>query len=210
MTQTAAVPPPLIAILRGVTPAEIIPIAGALLDAGIKYIEVPLNSPNALESISQLVAEFGQQALCGAGTVTRLDEARAVRATGARLLVSPNIEPEVIRYGVSEGMSVFPGFFSPTEAFAAIAAGAKTLKLFPSGDLGPGYIRNLRAVLPLDVQIFAVGGINLQNMEEFWHAGACGFGIGGDLYRPGDSAEKVGDHALQYIESIQQLSTSKQ
>ncbi|GMG86153.1 2-dehydro-3-deoxy-6-phosphogalactonate aldolase [Biformimicrobium ophioploci] len=198
---------PLIAILRGITPDEVIAVAAALVDSGWRYIEVPMNSPDALESIRRLAAEFGSGCTVGAGTVTDINQARAVQAADGRLLVSPNTDTEVIRYGIEMGMEVFPGVFSPTEAFQAIAAGAKTLKLFPAADLGPGYVKNLVAVLPSEVKIFAVGGVTLHNMAAFWQAGIAGFGIGGDLYRPGYQPARVSENARAFMAQMQQIST---
>lgn len=199
-------PLPLVAILRGITPEEVIPVADAIYRAGFHYIEVPLNSPRPLESIARLVEHFGDQACCGAGTVTAVTQVEAVAETGARLIVSPNCDQDVIRRTIALGMVSMPGIQTPTEAFSAIAAGARYLKLFPAVNLGPGYVKNLKTVLPGEIHVLAVGGVNLDNMQEFYRAGAHGFGIGGDLYKPGRAPQEVAQLAKEYIEQYQSIS----
>lgn len=201
--------PPMVAILRGVTPAEILPIAEAVYQAGFRYIEVPLNSPQPMESIALLVEHFGERACCGAGTVTSEEQVEALAAVDARLIVSPHCDPQIIHRSLKLGMVAMPGIQTPTEAFAAINAGAKFLKLFPAANLGPGHVKNLNTVVPGEVQLLAVGGVNLDNMADFYHAGSRGFGIGGDLYQAGRSAEKVAQLAGQYIGRFTELCTDQ-
>ncbi|QIL89723.1 2-dehydro-3-deoxy-6-phosphogalactonate aldolase [Microbulbifer harenosus] len=197
---------PLVAILRGITPEEVIPVADAIYQAGFHYIEVPLNSPRPLESIARLVEHFGDRACCGAGTVTATAQVEAVAETGARLIVSPNCDQDVIRRTIALKMVSMPGIQTPTEAFSAIAAGARYLKLFPAVNLGPGYVKNLKAVLPGDIDLLAVGGVNLDSMREFFLAGTRGFGIGSDLYKPGRTPEEAAQVAQQYIEKYHSIS----
>ena len=189
----------LIAILRGLTPADAEGVGQALVDAGITMIEVPLNSPQPLASIATLQARFGRCARIGAGTVLDIAQVHEVAATGATLIVSPNCDPAVIRASKTAGLTSYPGVMTPTEAFAAIAAGADALKLFPGELIGPVGLRAMRAVLPPDMPLFAVGGVTAQNMAEWRRAGAAGFGIGSALYRPGDSAATVAEKARQIV-----------
>ncbi|WP_415182642.1 2-dehydro-3-deoxy-6-phosphogalactonate aldolase [Phaeovulum sp.] len=186
---------PLIAILRGITPTDALPVTEALIAAGIARIEVPLNSPDPLVSIRAMVDRFGTQADIGAGTVLTPEQVRDVAATGARLIVSPNCNPSVIAETKRAGLQSYPGVMTPTEAFSAIAAGADALKLFPGELIGPVGLRAMAAVLPRDIKLFAVGGVSLENMADWQHAGAAGFGIGGAIYRPGDSAKVVAQKA---------------
>ena len=186
---------PVIAILRGVRSDEIIDIANALVDAGIGAIEVPLNSPRPLETIERLCSTFGDRCLCGAGTVLEPSEVDAAQRAGARLVVTPNTEPAVIERAAQLGLTVVPGFATATEAFRALRAGASGLKLFPAGTYGPNHLRALRDVLPKTVPLFAVGGVGVANLANWFEAGAFGVAIGGELYRPGDSAGTVGDRA---------------
>lgn len=181
---------PLVAILRGLTPAEAPAVGQALAEAGFGLLEVPLNSPDPLRSIG-LLARQHPQALVGAGTVLRVQEVHQVHAAGGRLVVSPNSNPEVIRAAVSLGMVCLPGFATPTEAFAALEAGAHALKLFPAEAASPAVARALLAVLPRGQRLMPVGGISTQNMQPWRDAGATGFGIGSALYKPGKSAEAV-------------------
>jgi 2-dehydro-3-deoxyphosphogalactonate aldolase len=182
---------PLIAILRGVRPEEAREIAAGILSAGIAIIEVPLNSPEPLESIRRLAAEFGAAALVGAGTVTRVAEVDAVHAAGARLVVMPHADAALVARAKSLGMIAIPGFFSPSEAFAMIAAGADGLKLFPAEAASPKVLRSLRAVLPPQIPVLPVGGIDAEGIGAWRAAGAAGFGIGSALYKPGMTAAEV-------------------
>ena len=190
-----AKPRPLIAILRGITPADAPAVAQALIGAGITLIEVPLNSPDALTSIAALQQGLGDQAVFGAGTVLTTDDVARVADTGAGMIVSPNCDPAVIRATRAAGLASYPGIMTPTEAFAAIAAGATALKLFPGELIGPKGLRAMRAVLPPDMPLYAVGGVSADNMRDWLEAGAAGFGIGSSLYRPGDDAATVGARA---------------
>ncbi|WP_052362672.1 2-dehydro-3-deoxy-6-phosphogalactonate aldolase [Falsirhodobacter sp. alg1] len=185
----------LVAILRGLTPAEAVDIGAALVGAGITRIEVPMNSPNPLDSIAALQARFGDRAAIGAGTVLTVAQVSQVAETGARLIVSPNCNVEVIRASKTRGMESFPGVMTPTEAFAAIDAGADALKLFPGDLIGPIGLRAMKAVLPPDMPLYAVGGVTPANMADWLGAGATGFGIGSSIYKPGDSAEVVAGKA---------------
>lgn len=193
---------PIIAILRGLTPSEALPVGQALIEAGIDRIEVPLNSPDPLESIRLMSTAFAGQATIGAGTVLSVEEVNRVADAGGRLIVSPNMNPEVIRESRRLGLDSWPGVFTATECFAAIAAGASGLKLFPADQAGPGMLRALRAVLPREISVYAVGGVGPDNFDAWFAAGAQGFGIGGSLYRPGDSAEQVGARARDIVAAL--------
>ena len=192
----------LTAILRGIRPHEIIDVAAALLERGVHAIEVPLNSPEPLDSIQRLAAAFGERCLCGAGTVLQVAQVDQVHAAGGRLLVAPNTDPAVIARALALGMVPMPGVASATEAFAAIAAGARELKLFPASSYGPGHLRALRAVLPPQVRMHAVGGVDEHNAGQWLEAGVDGFGLGGNLYRPGMSAAEVGARADAFLAAL--------
>lgn len=191
--------PPIVAILRGVRPDEVVAIGEALIAAGVRLIEVPLNSPDPLASVAALAGAMGDRALVGAGTVLSAVAVDSVIAAGGRLIVTPNTDPSVIGRAVAQGAEILPGFATPSEAFAAIAAGAKRLKLFPAGAFGPGYLKAVREVLPASVRAWAVGGTGADNLSGWLAAGAEGIGVGGALYRPGDSAERVGTRAQALI-----------
>ena len=192
----------LTAILRGIRPHEIIDVAAALVERGVHATEVPLNSPEPLDSIQRLAAAFGERCLCGAGTVLQVAQVDQVHAAGGRLLVAPNTDPAVIARALALGMVPMPGVASATEAFAAIAAGARELKLFPASSYGPGHLRALRAVLPPQVRMHAVGGVDEHNAGQWLEAGVDGFGLGGNLYRPGMSAAEVGARADAFLAAL--------
>jgi len=193
--------PPIVAILRGVTPDEIVDVAEALYGAGIRAIEVPLNSPDPLISIARLASAMGDRCLCGAGTVLTVDQVDAVKAAGGRLIVSPNCNAAVIRHTVARGLVAAPGFATPTEAFAAIEAGATILKLFPAVAYGTRYLSALKEVLPPEVSVLAVGGVGASNMAEWTAAGAKGFGIGGELYKPGRGPFEIAERAVALVKA---------
>jgi 2-dehydro-3-deoxyphosphogalactonate aldolase len=194
MTHTIEGRLPLVAILRGLEPERAVAVGEALVEAGFDIIEVPLNSPDPLASIAALVSALGDHALIGAGTVLAEAEVEALAAIGAGLVVSPNGNPAVIRRTAALGMVSLPGVFTPTEMFAALEAGASGLKLFPAEMASPAVVRAVRAVLPPQVPLFAVGGISAANMGDYLAAGAAGFGIGGSLFKPGKPlAEIVAD-----------------
>jgi len=178
-------PCPLIAILRGLTPADAPAVGRALFDAGFRILEVPLNRPGAIEAMQVLIAIAPGDALIGAGTVLRVEQAEAVKQSGGRLIVSPHCAPDVISYAAQNGMIAMPGVITPTEAFQALNAGAAGLKLFPAEMISPGAVKAIREVLPEDTPLFPVGGIRPENMAAYAAAGATGFGIGGQLYKPG-------------------------
>src|ERR1700743_385308 len=190
---------PLVAILRGVTPDRIEGVAAALFEAGIRAIEVPLNSPEPFKSIGILAKTYGDRCLTGAGTVLDIAKVDRVADAGGRLLVTPNTNPAVIARGVEKQMVVMPGFYTPSEAFAAIAAGARTLKLFPAATAGTAHLKALLAVLPKDVPVYAVGGVGAGNMKEWRWAGAAGFGMGADLFKPDYSDEEIAVRARQSV-----------
>ena len=182
---------PVVAILRGVTPDEVIGVAEALVEAGITVIEVPLNSPQPLDSITRLARDLGDRVICGAGTVLTTADVDAVAEAGGRIIVSPNTDAAVIRRARERGLEPMPGFATATEAFTAYQAGARRLKLFPAATYGPGHLRQLKAVLPKDSSVLAVGGVKPEAMAEWYAAGVDGFGLGGELYRPGQSADET-------------------
>lgn len=192
----------LIAILRGITPDEAEPIGEALIDAGWRIIEVPLNSPDPLKSIERLQKRFGDQALIGAGTVLTPVQVADVAATGANVIISPNANLSVIEASVAKGMVSLPGVATPTEAFAAIGAGATGVKAFPAEAIPPHVIKAWKAVLPKEIPVLAVGGVTPDNMKAFSEAGAAGFGIGGALYKPGSDVTTVAAKARQFIDAM--------
>jgi 2-dehydro-3-deoxyphosphogalactonate aldolase len=195
---------PLVAILRGVKSTEVVAIAQALLDTGIKLVEVPMNSPDPLDAISALKVMEGQM-LWGAGTVLRAGGVDAVVQAGGRLIVSPNTEPAVIRRAIERGGVPMPGFATATDAFCALEAGATHLKLFPASTYGAGHVKALKAVLPSEAVILPVGGVGPGNMAEWWAAGARGFGLGSDIYKPGMTAEEVHARGLAAVKAVRAL-----
>lgn len=190
---------PIVAILRGLSPREAEPVGAALVEAGIRIIEVPLNSPDPLESIGRLAARFGHEALVGAGTVLTADEVRRVRDAGGRLIVSPNSDSAVIAATVEAGLVSCPGFFTPSEAFSALAAGAHALKLFPAEAASPSVLRAQRAVLPAAIPVVPTGGIGESTIRAWIEAGANGVGLGSSLYRPGLNPNEVGERAAALV-----------
>ena len=189
---------PLIAILRGLTPAEAPAMGEALVSSGFAIIEVPLNSPEPLKSIAVLSQQF-PQTLIGAGTVLNAQQVKDVHAAGGRLIVAPNFNPAVVAQALALNMVVVPGVATPTEAFAALDAGAHGLKLFPAEMISPAAVKAMRAVLPKAAALMPVGGITPDNMAVYREAGASGFGLGSALYAPGRSAEKVQEMALAFV-----------
>jgi 2-dehydro-3-deoxyphosphogalactonate aldolase len=188
---------PLVAILRGITPQEAPEIGTVLVGSGWRLLEVPLNSPEPLASIATLARAF-PQALVGAGTVLRAHDVELVHAAGGRLVVAPNFNADVVRAAVRLGMACLPGVATPTEAFAALEAGASGIKLFPAETIPPAGVKAMRAVLPPDTLVLPVGGITPLTMADYRAAGANGFGIGSALYRPGASAAEVEQRALAF------------
>lgn len=185
----------IIAILRGLTPPESVNVCKALIEAGISMIEVPLNSPEPLTSIAAAAKAFGGRAQIGAGTVLSVADVDAVKSAGGSFVVSPDTNPEIIRHTRDTGMASYPGFFTPTDAFTALRAGATGLKAFPAEVLGPKGIRALKAVLPPDVPVYAVGGANPDNFRDYFDAGCAGFGLGTYLYKPGMSLAAIAARA---------------
>jgi 2-dehydro-3-deoxyphosphogalactonate aldolase len=193
---------PLIAILRGLTPAEAPKIGEALVSSGFAIIEVPLNSPEPLKSIAALTQQF-PHTLIGAGTVLNAQQVKDVHAAGGRMVVAPNFNPAVVAQALALNMVVLPGVATPTEAFAALDAGAHGLKLFPAEMISPATVKALRAVLPKDAALMPVGGITPDNMAVYRAAGATGFGLGSALYAPGRSAELVHEKAKAFVRTWQ-------
>ncbi|MDP5210810.1 2-dehydro-3-deoxy-6-phosphogalactonate aldolase [Microbulbifer sp. 2205BS26-8] len=193
---------PLVAILRGVTPDEVVDVGLSLYEEGVRLIEVPLNSPAPFKSIKRLSDALGDKCLCGAGTVVDANDVEKVAEAGGRLIVTPNVNPDVLTRVDALGLVPMPGFATATEAFAAVKAGAKYIKLFPAASYGSGHLRALRAVLPKDVNIVVVGGVSLSSLKEWRDAGAVGVGVGNDIYKPGMSAEDVAVRAEAWVKAI--------
>lgn len=190
---------PLVAILRGVRPDEVGRIGRAVIKAGFRIVEVPLNSPEPLESIAALAQAYGDRALIGAGTVLRPEQVAAVAEAGGRLIVMPHSDPAVIRAAVERGLPCMPGVATPTEAFAALSAGASALKMFPAEGLPPAVLKAWLSVLPPATRVFPVGGIDARTMQPYRAAGAAGFGIGSALYKAGRSADDVSQRARAFV-----------
>ena len=193
---------PLIAIIRGVRPDEAEGIGNAIYEGGIRIIEVPLNSPEPLKSIELLAQKFGERMLVGAGTVLDPTDVGRVREVGGRIIVSPDTNPEVISAAASAGLVSSPGYFTPSEAFVAIRAGATSLKLFPAEGATPAVLKAHLAVIPREVPILVVGGVQPDNMRPWLDAGAVGFGLGGGLYKPGQSPAETLDKARAYVRGV--------
>lgn len=194
---------PLVAIIRGVTPDEAEAVGDALFAAGVRIIEVPLNSPDPFTSIARLAARLGERALIGAGTVLDPTDVGRVAAAGGRLIVSPNVHAPVITATVAAGMVSAPGYFTPSEAFDALRAGAHALKLFPAEAASPAVVKGQRAVLPKHVPLLVVGGVTPASLRPYLDAGADGFGLGSGVYKPGQAADSVGAQARDYVAGLE-------
>lgn len=198
-------PLPLVAVLRGITPEEIPSVGDALVDAGFRVLEVPLNSPRPFESIALLAKRYGERCLVGAGTVVDPADVPRVRDAGGRVVVMPHADVELIRAAKGAGTVCVPGVATPTEAFAALRAGADGLKMFPAEALPPAALRAWRAVLPPATLVFAVGGMKPDNLRPYWEAGASGFGTGSNLYKPGTAPAAVREVAAAYAAAVRAL-----
>lgn len=196
---------PMVAILRGVKPDEVIDISQALYEAGIRGVEVPFNSPDPLVSIERLAKTFGDKMVCGAGTVLTPEQVRQVADVGGKIIVSPNTNQAVIRKTVELGLYPAPGFATLSEAFAAVEAGATHLKLFPAVTYGPGHVRQMKAVLPKTAVVWAVGGVGAADMAEWWAAGCRAFGIGGEIYKVGQTPDETVVKAKALVEAASRL-----
>ncbi len=196
---------PIIAILRGLNPSEAEAVGRALIEAGIDKIEVPLNSPDPLDSIATLVSVYGDRSLIGAGTVLTVQEVEQVAGVGGKLIVSPNFDADVIGRSVELNLQSWPGVYTPTEAFGALRAGASGLKLFPGVMAGPSGLAALRPVLPRGTQIYAVGGAGPENFGQWIKAGADGFGIGSALFKPGMSVSEISERAQQIVAAYDEV-----
>ena len=193
---------PLLAILRGITPPEALPVGKALVEAGFSILEAPLNSPEPYDTIRQLADAHGESCLVGAGTVLTPEQVQRTADAGGRIVVSPNFNAEVVRATKRLGMISCPGVFTPSEAFAALDAGADCLKIFPGDAIAPKFIKAIRAVLPASARIVVTGGVGAANLAEFMAAGADGAGIGSALYKPGRPASEVGIVAAQLVAAV--------
>jgi len=193
---------PIVAIIRGVTPDEVVDIGTAIYEAGIGVIEVPLNSPEPFESIKRLSHALGSSCVIGCGTLLNKKDAKRVAEAGGQIAVTPSTRPSVIKRCIELGMTPMPGWATPTEAFAAHRAGASYLKLFPAATYGSGHIKAVRAVLPKDVKILAVGGVGANDAKEWLDAGVDGFGIGSEIYKAGRSAAEVKERALAIVDAV--------
>ena len=193
---------PLVAILRGVRPDEVEAIGDELVDAGFTLIEVPMNSPDPLDSVARLSRRLGDRAVIGAGTVLRAEDVARVAEAGGTMIISPNANTDVIRASAASGLVSLPGVSTPTEAFAAIDAGATALKLFPAEGTSPAVMKAMLAVLPKGIRLLPVGGVAPNNMGPWTAAGAAGFGLGSALYKPGLTAAEVGTRARAFVEAL--------
>ncbi|WP_176590147.1 2-dehydro-3-deoxy-6-phosphogalactonate aldolase [Sphingobium sp. EM0848] len=191
--------PPVCAILRGLKPEEALDMGAALIEAGIHIIEVPFNSPDPLKSIAAMQVEFGDRALIGGGTLLSVEAVESLHDVGGRIMVTPNTDPQVIARGAQLGLELLPGFMTPSEALAAVKAGARRIKLFPAARLGPAYVKAVKEVLPKYVGIWAVGGTGAGTIGEWLAAGCEGIGVGGALYRPGDTVAVVRERARELV-----------
>ncbi|WP_109312806.1 2-dehydro-3-deoxy-6-phosphogalactonate aldolase [Ruegeria sp. AU67] len=193
---------PLIAILRGLEPENALPVAGELIEAAFRIVEVPLNSPDPLESIARIAKHYGAQAVLGAGTVLTAEQVDAVADAGGRIIVSPNMNPDVGRAAVARGLYWCPGVVTPSEAFAALDLGASVLKFFPAEMVPPTAIAAMRAILPQEAVIAAVGGITPETMAAYQAAGTNGFGLGSALYKPGRALDDIGARARAFTQAL--------
>ena len=200
---------PVVAIIRGVTPDEATEIGAAIMEAGVGIIEVPLNSPSPFESIEKLSKAFGDKCVIGCGTLVNLEDAQRVADAGGKIAVTPNTNRGIIRACLELGMEPIPGWATPTEAFEAHQAGAKYLKLFPAGTYGAGHVKAVRAVLPKESKVLAVGGVGAHNAAEWLTAGVDGFGIGSEIYKAGRSASEVYQRTNEIVRSIIQILESE-
>lgn len=196
---------PMIAILRGLNPKDAVPVSDVLFDAGFRIIEVPLNSPDPLDSIAQIATRLGTKAVVGAGTVLTVDQVESVADAGGRLIVSPNMNADVGRAAVAKGLFWCPGVMTPSEAFAALDLGASVLKVFPAEMVPPAAIAAMRAVLPQNAVIAAVGGITPDNMAPYYAAGVNGFGLGSALFKPGYSLDNIAIRAGSFVRALEDL-----
>lgn len=193
---------PVVAIIRGVTPNEVVDIGNAIHEAGVGVIEVPLNSPNAFESIRRLSESLGSKCVIGCGTLLRKKDVERVADAGGQIAVTPNTRPAIIKRCIGFGMTPIPGWATPSEAFAAHRAGANYLKLFPAATYGPNHIKAVRAVLPKQVKILAVGGVGAKDAQQWLDAGVDGFGIGSEIYAAGRSASDVQERTIEIVKAI--------
>jgi 2-dehydro-3-deoxyphosphogalactonate aldolase len=196
---------PLIAILRGISPAEAIPVTDLLFEEGFTIVEVPMNSPQPLDSIGQIAKAYGSRMLVGAGTVMSAEVVKAVAGVGGRLIVAPHFDPEVVKAAKAAGLYCTPGVLTPSEAFAALKCGADGLKIFPAEACPPAVIKAIRAVLPKDAKVVPVGGISEKNMADYWKVNANGFGIGSNLYKSGKSLDDIRAAAKALVATARQF-----
>ena len=200
---------PLIAILRGITPAEVIEISETLVEKNFKIIEIPLNSPDPIKSIELLVSYFRDEVIIGAGTVTDLASIKLIAEAGARLAVMPNGSIKIVKAAKASGLITIPGVYTPTEAFAMIESGADALKLFPAEGAPPMVLKAMKAVLPTAIPILPVGGITPDKMAEYQKAGANGFGLGSALYKPGMTVDEVAQNADAFNEGLKRSTRAR-
>lgn len=196
---------PLVAILRGVQPENVRDVGRVLADSGFVVIEVPLNSPRPFDSIAALASTLGERILIGAGTVLRIEDVARVAEAGGRLVVMPHCDVSIIAEAKRLGLICLPGVATPSEGFAAMAAGADAIKLFPAEALPPAVVKAWRAVFPAHVRLFPVGGITPENMADYWAAGANGFGLGSALFKPGLSLAEVEDNARRFVAAFERI-----
>ena len=195
---------PVVAILRGVTRDRVIDVADAIFEAGVRAIEIPLNSPDPFSSLEILCAKLGKSCLCGAGTVLGMEQVERARDAGAELIVSPNTDVSVIERASRLGLVAMPGFATATEAFTAVAAGAARLKLFPASTYGSAHLKALKTVLPKQVRLYAVGGVGPAQSQEWIDAGAAGFGFGAEMFKPDYAIEEIAERARLVVAAVRQ------